>query len=115
MVFGLQLSFARVGSTVNFWVMEPIYRLVNKEYNGYECLGIALFIAGLTCIGSLICSLILGAMDKRAERILRRNEGESEEVVKLTDIKDFPITFWLLTVICVAYYATIFPFIAIGK
>lgn len=44
MVFGLQLSFARFGSTVNFWVMEPIYKWVNQAYTGYEGLGIVLFI-----------------------------------------------------------------------
>lgn len=44
MVFGLQLSFARVGSAVNFWVMEPLYSWVGKEYSGHECLGIVLFI-----------------------------------------------------------------------
>lgn len=44
MVFGLQLSFSRFGSTVNFWVMEPIYRWVANYYGGYEKLGVALFI-----------------------------------------------------------------------
>lgn len=44
MVFGLQLSFARVGSTVNFLVMDPIYQYVNKFYKGAECIGIVLFI-----------------------------------------------------------------------
>lgn len=44
MVFGLQLSFARVGSAVNFWVMEPLYDVVAESYSGYECLGIVLFI-----------------------------------------------------------------------
>lgn len=48
MVFGLQLSFARVGSTVNFWVMEPIYDWVNKSYSGFEGLGIVLFVGKQT-------------------------------------------------------------------
>lgn len=49
MVFGLQLSFARVGSAVNFWVMEPIYSWVNQTYTGYEGLGIVLFIGNFWC------------------------------------------------------------------
>lgn len=64
---------------------------------------------------SLICSLILSVLDKRAERILRRNETAEDKVVRLRDIKDFPAQFWLVTVICVAYYVAIFPFIALGK
>lgn len=47
MVFGLQVSFARVGSTVNFAVMESIYNWVNKYYQGYMCTGMTLFIGNL--------------------------------------------------------------------
>lgn len=43
-VFGLQLSFARVGSTVNLDVMEPLYNWMGNYYSGYQCLGISLFI-----------------------------------------------------------------------
>lgn len=44
MVFGLQLSFARVGSTVNFNLMVPLYDWINNFYKGHTCLGIVLFI-----------------------------------------------------------------------
>ncbi|CAK1603057.1 unnamed protein product [Parnassius mnemosyne] len=116
MVFGLQLSFSRFGSTVNFWVMEPIYRWVANYYGGYERLGVALFIASFTCVGSLICGLLLGWMDYRAEKILgRREEHNSEEPLRLLDIVNFKPVFWLVSVICVAYYLAIFPFIALGK
>ena len=42
MVFGLQLSFARLGSTVNFNVMSPVYNYVSQYYTGYLCTGVAL-------------------------------------------------------------------------
>lgn len=115
MIFGLQLSFARVGSTVNFLVMESVYEWVTQKYKGPAGLGIVLFIATSTCLLSMWCALILGFMDKRAERILRRHETASTEVVRLKDIKDFKVTFWLITIICVAYYVAIFPFIALAK
>lgn len=115
MVFGLQLSFARIGSTVNFLVMESIYQWVNKEYKGTELLGIVLFIATTTCLFSMFCALILGFMDKRAEVLLRRHETTNSEVVRFTDIVEFKFTFWLITVICVSYYVAIFPFIALGE
>ena len=46
MVFGLQLSFSRVGSTVNMQVMQPMYDWINSlgHSSGYTVLGIALFI-----------------------------------------------------------------------
>ncbi|XP_069354272.1 lysosomal dipeptide transporter MFSD1-like [Maniola hyperantus] len=117
MVFGLQLSVSRLGSTVNFWVMESIYRWVANYYGGYEKLGVALFIASLTCLGSLVCALLLGWMDLRAEKALRRQEAQAkpDQPFHLKDILKFKSVFWLLAVICVAYYLAIFPFIALGK
>lgn len=55
MVFGLQLSFARVGSTVNFNVMEPLYQWVNKYYSGHMCIGVVLI------IGKLLITLLTGS------------------------------------------------------
>ncbi|XP_022183884.1 major facilitator superfamily domain-containing protein 1 [Nilaparvata lugens] len=115
MVFGLQLSFARVGSSVNFYVMEPLYAFVNRYFHGHECLGIVLTIACCSCAMSMLCAIILGWMDKRAEKALKRNENKSDEVVHLTDVKDFTFVFWLIAAICVLYYVAIFPFIALGK
>lgn len=115
MVFGLQLSFARVGSTVNFLVMEPIYKYVAKDYSGPQCIGIVLFLASLTCVFSMICACLLGLMDKRTETLLRRGHGEEPKQIKLTDVKNFRGVFWLVALICIAYYVAIFPFIALGK
>lgn len=47
MVFGLQLSFARLGSTVNFNVMGPLYKYVSQFYSGHSCTGVVLLIG--TC------------------------------------------------------------------
>ncbi|CAH1978651.1 unnamed protein product [Acanthoscelides obtectus] len=116
MVFGLQLSFSRVGSTANFLAMEPLYKWVhNMGISGHQLLGIVLFIAGTTCVFSLICGLILGALDRRAERILSRSNNTSGEVVRLSDVKNFKAPFWLITVICVTYYVAIFPFVTYAK
>lgn len=115
MVFGLQLSVARFGSTVNFWVMQPLYDYVAKFYQGHRTLGVVLLLATLTCVMSLLCALILGFMDKRAERILQRNNNPSGQIPKLTDVFTFKPPFWMVSIICVAYYVAIFPFIALGQ
>lgn len=39
----------------------------------------------------------------------------SGEVIKLTDVKDFPLALWLIFIICVGYYVAIFPFIGLGQ
>lgn len=115
MVFGLQLSVARFGSTVNFWVMQPIYNYVHQFYQGHQAIGVVLLLAASTCVLSLICALILGWMDRRSERILRRTNNHSGEIAKLSDVLTFKCTFWMVSVICVSYYVAIFPFIALGK
>lgn len=58
----------------------------------------------------------MGILDKRAERILRRNISNTpDEIARLSDVKDFPMILWLISIICVSYYAAVFPFIAGGK
>ncbi|XP_012693884.2 major facilitator superfamily domain-containing protein 1 [Clupea harengus] len=117
LVFGLQLSMARLGSTVNMnimgWVYDSIKDLVGSA--GPTTLGIALMIGASTCLLSLTSALVLGYLDRRAERILNKEEGKTGEVIKLTDVKDFPLQLWLIFIICVCYYVAIFPFIGLGQ
>lgn len=115
MVFGFQLSFARSGSAVNFFVMEYLYRFINKYYTGFQCLGISLFIASISTVGSFLSGILLAFQDKHAERVLKRKQTQPDEVAKLSDVKNFPLTFWLTTFTIVCYYGAILPFIALGK
>lgn len=117
MVFGLQLSTARVGSTVNFVVMVPVYNFVQDylKLHGYTCLGTALMLASATCLLSFVAALIMAFFDKRAQRILKKEQASTGETVNLTDAKDFSLSFWFLCLICVAYYVTISPFTALGR
>lgn len=54
-------------------------------------------------------------MDKRAERLLKRNTNPTGEIAKLCDIVSFKLNFWMVSVVCVAYYVAIFPFVALGQ
>uniref|UniRef100_A0A670I289 Lysosomal dipeptide transporter MFSD1 n=1 Tax=Podarcis muralis TaxID=64176 RepID=A0A670I289_PODMU len=84
LVFGLQLSMARIGSTVNMNIMGWVYSKAQDLIGsmGHTTLGIALLIG---------------------------------EVIKLTDVKDFSLSLWLIFIICVCYYVAVFPFIGLGK
>eukprot|EP00106_Octopus_bimaculoides_P023488 XP_014790930.1 PREDICTED: major facilitator superfamily domain-containing protein 1-like [Octopus bimaculoides] len=114
MVFGLQLSFSRIGSTVNMNIMGPLYNIFSRDNPGYKGLGyLLLIVGGATCLVSLSCALLLALFDKRADRILKI-KAKAEEVVNIKDVKDFPLTMWLICIICVAYYVTVFPFIGLG-
>ncbi|XP_036411666.1 major facilitator superfamily domain-containing protein 1 isoform X1 [Colossoma macropomum] len=117
LVFGLQLSMARVGSTVNMNIMGSVYDHMKAVFGqaGYFTLGSALMIAATTCVLSLLCAVVLAFLDKRAERILNKEQGKTGEVIKLKDVKDFPLQLWLIFIICVGYYVAIFPFIGLGQ
>lgn len=113
-VFGLQLSISRLGSTANFMTMPFLYAAVAKVYPGFTGLGVSLLVAASWCVMSMLCAVVLAILDRRAQRIMGREDAMTGEVVKLTDVRYFPKTFWLLCFICVSYYVTIFPFIGLG-
>lgn len=114
-VFGFQITVSRAGSTLAYNTMHPIYDHARMSYSPQSALGYALLLAGLTCVLSLITSIILALQDKRAERILARPIILSDEKMSLKDATNFKSEFWMLTIICVSFYVTIFPFIAIGS
>ena len=119
MVFGLQLSMARIGSTVNMNVMQPIYKMMNTQFKepyfeGYKTLGYTLLFGLLFCLFSLSIALILAYLDKRANRILKKDDAKTGEVIRFKDIKDFPLSCWLIYIICVTYYVSVFCFIDLG-
>ena len=96
-------------------VMSPIYDAVSKTKTGYECLGTVLMIAATTCVFSLLCGFILGALDLRRTRIIPSEPVKAGDEIKLSDALKFPLTLWFVFIICVAYYCAIFPFISLGK
>jgi len=114
-VFGFQITISRAGSTLAFNTMQPIYNYARASLSAQAALGYTLMIAGLTCVLSFAVSLILALQDKRAERILARPSIRSEENISIKDATNFKSEFWMLTIICVSFYLTIFPFIAIGS
>ncbi|VDP94279.1 unnamed protein product [Echinostoma caproni] len=135
-VFGLQLSMARVGSTVNMVTMQLLYRAVGDSFQilGHKRLGAALLIAAVTCLYSTLCATILAYFTRRAKRITKRHQDrldaaaaaaagtsldessqpDTPRPISFRDILHFPVAIWLICVICVAYYVTVFPFVSLG-
>ncbi|RXG72516.1 Major facilitator superfamily domain-containing protein 1 [Armadillidium vulgare] len=54
-------------------------------------------------------------LDRRRTTVLRLNESSTGEKIQLKDILSFPLSFWLISVVCVTYYVAIFPFIGLAK
>lgn len=114
-VFGFQITVSRVGSTLAYNTLHIVYNSARANSPPRIALGYTLLIACLTCVISLFASLILAIQDKRAERLLGRVIPQSNEQIRLKDSANFKSEFWMLTLICVSFYLTIFPFIALGS
>ncbi|CAH8540630.1 unnamed protein product [Schistosoma turkestanicum] len=145
LVFGLQLSMSRIGSTVNMVTMQPLNQAIGQHFNLHtnQQLGASLLIASVTCLFSTCCAVIMLFFTKRAKRILsttkkshsrhthltesdltnheqdqqhlltEKTEDQSKKI-SFMDIIHFPGAIWLICVICVAYYVTVFPFVSLG-
>lgn len=115
LVFGLTLSVARLGSTINMNVMVPIYEAVSKIKSGKDALGTALLIASITCVFSFICACILGLLDMKRSRIKSSEPFKAGNKMKFSDVLKFPLALWLLFIICVTFYCAVSCFISLAK
>jgi hypothetical protein len=95
--------------------MTPIYESISKTKSGYECLGTALMLAAATCVFSLMCAIILALLDLRRTRIIPTEPIKAGDEIKLSDALKFPLPLWLVFIICVTFYCSVFPFISLGK
>ncbi|XP_065324753.1 major facilitator superfamily domain-containing protein 1-like isoform X4 [Gordionus sp. m RMFG-2023] len=143
LVFGLQLSVSRLGSTVSFNALVPIYFEFQKYLKKTICLGATFMLVTLTCLLSFVSALLLIYMDRRAEKLrnssklvthanneatmernkdvtnenqdnIVTNKEDKAEKVSIKDIKDFPLNVWLINIVCVTYYVALFTFIGLG-
>ncbi|VDN99504.1 unnamed protein product [Rodentolepis nana] len=66
-VFGLSISMARIGSTVNMNTMRPLYNAVGNRFHvvGSTKMAITLLIASSTCLFSIACAFSLAFFYKR--------------------------------------------------
>ncbi|VDK38856.1 unnamed protein product [Taenia asiatica] len=144
-VFGLSLSMARIGSTINMNTMRPLYKALGATFHitGNKQMGLTLFVASVTCLLSIVCTISLAYFYQRylkaqssivvqqpqsqppsynsidetqqpSEAVVQHTDQEEENRIKLRDIFHFPAPIWLICIICVAYYVTVFPFISLG-
>ena len=115
LVFGLLLSVSRLGSTFAMVTLGPIFRsLVGANFGRTTALGFCLDLGVLICVLSLLGAVVLGLLDKRAEKIVENRIVNQEGPIKLKDILHFPLSLWVIFFICAFYYVSVFPFISLG-
>nr|CDS29414.1 major facilitator superfamily domain containing protein [Hymenolepis microstoma] len=91
-VFGLSISMARIGSTVNMNTMRPLYKAVGDRFHvvGSSKMAITLLIASSTCVFSLSCAFALAFFYKRYLKaqndiIIESPQAENETIGEIQD------------------------------
>ncbi len=108
LAMGLQVALARVGTACALFFALPIaqaFGLVSSP---------VMFGAAALCIG-LISYIVYCVMDKKLDNssVAGETAGEDEEQFKLSDLKIIFCNkgFWLITFLCLIFYAAVFPFL----
>ena len=103
--FGINLSVARIGSSIN----GP----VETYFADNNSVGFALLIGFFICVFSLGMAFLLVIIDSwAAKKDDIKLEITEDEKFKISDLKKFNgLPFWLVTISCSLIYAVIFPYV----
>lgn len=108
---GLNLSVARLGSVINNEISPMVAAASNVS--------LALWTGVLLCLVSSTAVAVVVWIDGRAKRkqSLQDQQAESEAAhsVKLSDVKYFGASFWLLALSAAVIYGCIVPFISVAS
>jgi MFS family permease len=105
--FGVSLTLSRLGTLFSF----NTEALVADYFGDYRS---ALWAAVLLCLVSLACNVVFVVMDRHAEKVLAAGDGGESDRIVLADIRQFSLSYWYVTLICLAFYSAIFPFTALS-
>ena len=105
--FGINLSVARIGSSIN----GPVETHLADGPGG---VGFALLVGFFICCFSLLMAFLLVGIDIWAAKKdgLEKMVISEDEKFKFSDLKQFNgLPFWLVTLSCVIIYMVIFPYV----
>ena len=109
LAMGLQVALARVGTACALFFALPIAQKAGAVSAP------VMFGASALCIG-LISYIVYCVMDKKLDNSVAADQStatESEEQFKFSDLKVIFCNqgFWLITLLCLIFYAAVFPFL----
>lgn len=106
LAMGLQVALARIGTALALAASLPIA----KAMGGVSAsVGLG---AACLCIG-LIAFIVYNVMDRKEDAASATSETEEEEGFRFSDLKILFSNpgFWCITVLCLMFYAGVFPFL----
>ncbi|MCK4771624.1 MAG: MFS transporter [Candidatus Latescibacteria bacterium] len=107
LAFGFALTFMRLGTLVSF----NIEATVAEAFGGWRA---ALWFAAGLCALSMIFTIFYITLEQRARDRTRLAEAPAGDKIVISDIKNFGPSLWFITLLCVTFYAAIFPFTSLS-
>ena len=102
--FGVNLTIARLGSYAAD--LSPTWASSAYEGGWQPPLVVAAVIGGLCLVGAVL----YGVLEVAAKRKHTLGEAASTDKLVISDLFSFSRSFWFITLLCVTFYAAIFPF-----
>lgn len=106
LAMGLQVALARIGTAAALAFALPFAKAMG---GASASVGLG---AAMLCIG-LISFLVYNVMDRKEDAACALSETEKEDGFKFSDLKILVTNkgFWYLAVLCLMFYAGVFPFL----
>ncbi|XP_063962507.1 major facilitator superfamily domain-containing protein 1-like isoform X1 [Lytechinus pictus] len=104
--FGITLTFSRLGSVLNFFF--------TKEFEDTMGLMWTLWGGAVLCLTGFIAAIVTSIMDTSGVKQLGLEDEvkENSKKVRLRDILEFTLPYWLLALSIMFFYNGVFPFVA---
>ncbi len=106
LAMGLQVAMARVGTAAALACSLPMAQAMQSISFP------VLFGGACLCIG-LLAYLVYCVMDRKLDASVAASDGQSDDRFQLKDLKAIFTSrgFWLITILCLMFYAGVFPFL----
>jgi len=106
MSFGIALTVSRVGTLLSFNVLPSV---------SASSITLAYWLAASACLLALFFCVVLVFLDYRASKVLTMlSEEEKQGDFDMKRIGKFPVAYWLVVGLCVAFYSCVLPFTSFG-
>eukprot|EP00708_Paratrimastix_pyriformis_P002808 GAFH01001566.1.p1 GENE.GAFH01001566.1~~GAFH01001566.1.p1 ORF type:complete len:346 (+),score=122.14 GAFH01001566.1:370-1407(+) len=99
--FGITLTMSRAGSVLNFFISPWLNRMMGYRFVFWLGTGL--------CGLSWLAAAVYYRLETQAEAAGAMTSGKRRSrSVKCSDLKTFPVNYWLLSVVCALFYSNIF-------
>lgn len=106
LAFGLTLSFSRLGSVLNFFFTQ--------QFESHFGIQWTLWGGTILCVLSFCSAITVSILDKvgMKQRGLDGAIQEESKKVRVQDVRQLPLRYWLLVFTIMFFYNGVFPFVA---